>query len=136
LQSQQKSASVDPQNWTYWRQRTGNELGNEFYQEGDYLSALQIYKSLASLSTAPDWQLPALYQVGLVYERLRQSQKAVDTYEEILKGRSGRGTNASSPSVSAVLEMAEWRKGFVAWQQRADESTRKLNPPEPASTSQ
>jgi tetratricopeptide (TPR) repeat protein len=136
LQSQQKSSNIDPQNWTYWRQRTGNELGNQFYQEGDYMSALQIYKSLASLSASPDWQLPALYQVGLVYERLRQSQKALDTYEQILKERSALGTNAASPSISAVLDMAEWRKGFVAWQQHADDSNRKLNPPESTSTSQ
>jgi tetratricopeptide (TPR) repeat protein len=31
-------------NWIYWQQRTGNEIANQLYKEGDYLNALDIYQ--------------------------------------------------------------------------------------------
>jgi tetratricopeptide (TPR) repeat protein len=126
LQWQQKNAAHDPQSWTYWRQRTGNEIANQLYQEGDYIDALQIYESLSNLSNTPEWQLPALYQVGLVYERLRQSQKALEVYDRMLQQRP-KATNAAGPSVLAVLDMARWRKGFLSWQEHADASNQQLH---------
>ena len=123
------------QNWRYWRQKTGNQIANQLYQEGDYVNALQIYTSLATFSKAPDWQLPALYQVGLVYERLNQPQKALETYEQILHRPAGTSTNNYSPGLMALLDMARWRKGFVGWEQKADNSNRKLNSTEPVPSS-
>jgi tetratricopeptide (TPR) repeat protein len=47
LESQQTTATNRPGNWIYWQQRTGNEIANQLYKEGDYLNALDIYKNLA-----------------------------------------------------------------------------------------
>jgi tetratricopeptide (TPR) repeat protein len=127
LRSQEKSASEDPQNWIYWRQRTGNDIANQFYQQGDFNNALLIYQTLATLSNAPEWQLPALYQAGLVYERLRQPDKALETYAQLLERRPA-STNAPSPSLTAVLDMASWRKAHLAWAQRAEDVNRRLLP--------
>lgn len=136
LVSEKRVADRDPTAWTYWRQKTGNEIANQLYQEGDYFNALQVYQSLASLNGSPDWQLPALYQVGLVYERLRQTQKATETYDQIIQQQSKLGTNRSNPSLMAVLDMAKWRKDFLVWQEKADESSRKLNGAEPTPENQ
>jgi tetratricopeptide (TPR) repeat protein len=135
LQSQQKKPGQDAEAWLYWRQRTGNEIANQLYQEGDYLDALQVYLALATLSHAPEWQIPAIYQIGLVYERLRQPQKAAESYESILKQQPNLGTNASNPSLIAVLDMAKWRKGFLGWQQDANASSQQINPDESSPSS-
>jgi tetratricopeptide (TPR) repeat protein len=119
LQSQQESARRNPELWVYWQRRAGNEIANQLYKEADYLGALQIYQNLAALDTAPSWQAPAWYQVGLVYEQLQQWQKATDTYDQILARRSElTGTNAP-PSLSSLCEMAQWRKDYIAWMQKA-----------------
>jgi tetratricopeptide (TPR) repeat protein len=119
LQSQQDNAKTNPETWAYWQRRAGNEIANQLYKEGDYMDALQIYQNLAGLDTAPSWQAPALYQVGLVYEQLQQWQKATDTYDQILARRTElTGTNAA-PSLSSLCDMAQWRKDYIAWLQKA-----------------
>ena len=47
LQEQSAQAAGHPEVWAYWRQRAGNLIANQFYREGDYLRALDIYTSLA-----------------------------------------------------------------------------------------
>lgn len=119
MQSQQDNAKSNPELWAYWQRRAGNEIANELYKEGDYLDALQIYQNLAALDSAPTWQAPALYQVGLVFEQLQQWQRATDTYDQILNRRSEMtGTNAP-PSLVSLCEMAQWRKDYIAWLQKA-----------------
>src|SRR5690606_14229462 len=53
LQAQESVAMNQPANWAYWQQRSGNEIANQFYKEGDYLNALEIYQNLALLNEAP-----------------------------------------------------------------------------------
>jgi tetratricopeptide (TPR) repeat protein len=119
LQSQQDNAKNNPELWAYWQRRAGNEIANQLYKEGDYTDALQIYQNLASLDTSTTWQAPALYQVGLVYEQLQQWQKATDTYDQILARKAEMtGTNAA-PSLSSLCDMAQWRKDYIAWLQKA-----------------
>ena len=126
LQAEKKSTEGHPEVWAYWQQRVCNEIGNSFYKEGDYVKALGIYASLAKLDSAPEWQLPVNYQIGLTYEHLLQPQKAVDTYTQILAAEAAVGTNAT-PDLQAVFEMARWRAGFLQWQDRAELATRSLS---------
>jgi tetratricopeptide (TPR) repeat protein len=119
LQSQQDNARTNPDLWAYWQRRAGNEIANELYKEGDYLDALQIYQNLAALDKTTDWQAPALYQVGLVYEQLQQWQKATDTYDQILARRSEMTATNAAPSLASLCEMAQWRKDYIAWLQKA-----------------
>lgn len=122
LQSQQAAAAQRPADWVYWQQRTGNEIANQLYKEGDYLSSLEIYRTLSGLNTNAAWQLPAWYQMGLVYERLQQPQKAAETYARILeREKEITGENASA-SLSAVLDMARWRKEHIEWQLKTEKS--------------
>jgi len=133
LQSQQKQAEAHPELWAYWQQRTGNEIANELYKEGDYMSALEIYLGLANLNTSPAWQLPVWYQIGLVYEHLKQPAKAMEMYDQILKRQIEVRTNSPSQSLIALLDMAQWRRNYIQWGKQADESVEKLHLPPAAS---
>lgn len=119
LQEQKARTKDQPEIWAYWQQRAGNEIANQLYHEGDYPRALDVYLSLAQLDASPSWQLPVYYQVGITYERLMQPAKAAETYNQILARENELGTNAS-PGLKAVVDMARWRVGFLAWQTKAE----------------
>ncbi len=122
LLKEQKEKTLDhPEVWAYWQQRAGNEIANQLYQEGDYVRALEVYLNLAQLDSAPGWQLPVDYQIGLTYEKLMQPQKAVDTYRNILKHEAELGTNAT-PGQKAMFSMARWRADFLGWREKAEQS--------------
>ncbi len=125
LQSQQEKAAANPTTWAYWQQKTGNEIANQLYKEGDYLRALQLYYGLAALSTNVDWQLPVMYQLGLTFERLEQPAKALQQYSAILRRDPEVSTNAA-PSLRAIIDMARWRQEYLAWQTNTETTTRML----------
>jgi len=126
LREQHTNALPDPQTLAYWQRRAGNEIGNRFYVEGDSMRALDIYLCLAGLDNSPEWQLPVRYQIGLVFERLHQPEKAVEYYESILQRDKEIPTNAP-PSLKTVLEMAHWRKEFVEWQSKTETANLQLH---------
>jgi tetratricopeptide (TPR) repeat protein len=119
LQEQCGRTNCTSQTLAYWQRRCGNSIANQFYQEGDPLKALDIYLRLAVLDTAPEWQLPVWYQVGLVFERLNQPAKAIEYYAYIA-AREKEVSGAASPSMKAVIEMANWRKDFLGWQLKTE----------------
>lgn len=104
--------------WVYWQQRAGNEIGNQFYEESNFLSALDVYTALAALDPSPAWQMPVWYQIGIVCERLQQPQKAMETYARIM-GREKELVSTASPGLKTVLDMARWRASFLGWQTQA-----------------
>jgi tetratricopeptide (TPR) repeat protein len=114
-------AEKDPAAWAYWQQRTGNDLANQLYREGDYLSALQVYETLSKLRDTPEWQLPAWYQMGLVFERLGQPRKSADLYRRILDRQKEVPT--PSPGLTLVFEMAKWRSENISWTDLAEKDT-------------
>jgi len=119
LKDEHDKTTNNPAVWAYWQQRVGNEIGNQLYQEGDYVKALQVYLALTQLDPAPAWQLPARYQVGLTYEKLLQPQLAMEAYRNILTNSvASQGTN-TSPGLKSVVEMAGWRLNFLEWNERA-----------------
>lgn len=137
LRSQQSLAKEHPETLAYWQQRTGNEIANQLYQEGDFLRALDIYQSLLPLSPTPSWQCPLYYQIGLAYERLEQPTRAADSYGAILAMEKDIGTNAPA-GLKAMLDMARWRQNFLQWQVRTEIAHREFKPfvaPAPAPAS-
>ena len=119
LREQRDRTRERPADWAYWQERTGNLIANQLYREADYSKALDIYLSLVQLDASPAWQWPVNYQVGMTYERLRQPQKAIETYAGIVSGRKGAETNVP-PSLQAVLDMAQWRINYLRWQDKAE----------------
>jgi tetratricopeptide (TPR) repeat protein len=120
LLKEEKDKSKDhPEVWAYWQQRTGNEIANQLYRDGDYPKALDIYLSLLQLDRTAAWQLPLKYQIGMTYERLLQPDMATQSYSNIVTRQTDLGTNAS-PGLKAIVEMAQWRIKFIQWQSHAD----------------
>lgn len=120
LKEERDKTTNDPAVWTYWQQRVGNEIGNQLYQEGDYVKALQVYLALAQLDPSPAWQLPVRYQVGLTYEKLLQPSLAMEVYRNILTNAvHGAGANLA-PGLQSLLDMASWRLNFLEWNARAE----------------
>jgi tetratricopeptide (TPR) repeat protein len=128
LQEQKARMKEHPELWSYWQQRAGNEIANQFYREGDFGKALDIYLSLEQLDCDPSWQLPVAYQVAMTYERLLQPAKAAQIYGSILD-RESEASRTASPGLKAVFEMARWRRNFIHWQERAEAINQSLSNP-------
>jgi tetratricopeptide (TPR) repeat protein len=127
LQATQKNAAAQPSDWVYWQKRAGNDIANRMYEEGDYANALAIYSRLAQLDAAPAWKWQVRYQMGLIYERLAQSDKAYEAYDQILTAAKEHSTtDGLAPGLQMVMDMARWRKDFLAWQTRAEQANGQL----------
>jgi TolA-binding protein len=128
LRSQQSGG--DAKAWTYWQRRTGNQLANDFFQNGDTTSALAIYQGLAALSPDPAWRLPVEYQIGLCFERLRSTADAVTAYQSVIDGARpspaaalpaspGDAAAPAAPATSVefteLARMAAWRIKQLNW---------------------
>ena len=134
LTEQQAAAKENPENWLYWRLRAGNMLANQFFNDGDYYNALELYLNLAQMADTAEWQLPTLYQTALVYEKLRQSEKAVETYKRIASREAELGANPK-PSLKTIVDMAKWRAIHLDWRIKGEQALQSLRPalqPQPA----
>jgi tetratricopeptide (TPR) repeat protein len=131
LQAQEATAQANPDNWIYWQQRAGNQIANQLYVDGDYLRALEIYQHLAALDHSVAWQMPVLYQIGLIYERLRQPQKAAESFALIIARERELLSLGDDPTLKTVLGMAKWRKEQLTWQDRAELAVQSLHLSQP-----
>ena len=128
LKEQRDQSRRDPAVWAYWQKRAGNEIANQFYQEGEFPTALSLYQHLASADDSPGWQLPILYQVGLIYERLGQQEEARHAYTRILdRQKELTGTNLT-PSLQSVIDMARWRGRTLGWLETTQARVQDLRP--------
>ena len=136
LRGQEANSAANPKQWAYWQRRTGNQLANEFFQNGDTANALSIYRGLAGLSPEPLWRLPAEYQIGLCYERLRRLDLARESYQTILDSVAKANATkapagapdappsappaAPSPDMNELARMASWRMEHLEWNDRTE----------------
>jgi tetratricopeptide (TPR) repeat protein len=113
-----------------WKQAVGNQIANDLYTHGDYTNALVVYQHLTEADSSPEWQVPVLYQIGLVQERLHQFDQASAAYSRALQSGSPLGEK-TDPSLRVVLDMAAWREKYLAWQTKADQAIQTFHPPPP-----
>ena len=104
----------------------GNELANEFYEQGDFRSALTIYQSLAKYNATPDWRWPAIHKIGLCFERIGLPEKAIMAYQEILNPENADNSEGEvlNQSMQSLRDMAKWRLEHLNWQ---DDLVARLN---------
>jgi tetratricopeptide (TPR) repeat protein len=116
LNAEHSQNTKDVRRWTYWQRRTGNQLANKFFQNGDTLDALRIYLCLVDLSPEPSWHLPVVYQTALCYERLYQVPNARTAYAAVIDGATAK-PDAPAPSADMVelAGMAKWRMDQLGW---------------------
>lgn len=117
LKEQPDRKKKAPDQWLFWQKKAGNEFANDLYQKGEFLSALNIYQNLATLSDAPDWQWPVVYQMGLCFEKLRIERRAAEAYKYIIdESKKPERKLTELPDVLRTLvEMAQWRGEQLVW---------------------
>jgi tetratricopeptide (TPR) repeat protein len=121
LRTEQTMHGENSKRWVYWQRRTGNQLANEFFQNGDVLSALALYRALVDLSREPSWQLPVIYQIALCEDRLGQREQARADYEKIIAFAAGKNGETVTPEMTELARMATWRIGQMEWRAKANE---------------
>ena len=128
LRTEKPKREKAPDRWAYWQKKTGNEFANEFYKQGDALSALTIYQTLAKLGEDPDWQWPVIYQMGLCFERLRLVSRAGESYKYIIDQARKVETDGGklSENLTNLLQMAQWRGEQLAWQYSTETTLQRL----------
>lgn len=128
LEAGRNAAKERPEMWTYWQKRAGNDIANQLYRDGEYVGTLEIYRKLAELDGSAGWQLPAWYQIGLVYERLEQPEKALEVYDRIAGREAEVKKDPGAANLMVVVEMAKWRKGNLSWMRSATTNLATLRP--------
>ncbi len=131
LKESSSEAGRDPKAWTYWKVKTGNQLANNFYEDGDYFNALQIYQSLYYIDKTPSWQAQNLYQIGLCFERLGMFPKAIEAFE-ILVDWSEWPDNQSyndNANLQLLRDMSQWRIENLQWARLSDIYMKKIQNP-------
>ena len=117
LRTEKTRTAKDPKLWIYWQRKTGNQIANEFYEQGDSANALTIYLTLSELSPELAWRLPIVYQVGLCYERLGEAAEAIASYQTILDNvRVPKGDGSARPELADLARMAAWRLDQITCQ--------------------
>jgi TolA-binding protein len=130
LRAESAYTDKDPKRWAYWQRKTGNQLANEFYERGDFGSALLIYQTLAKLSPEPTWRLPVTYQIGLCLERLQNFDRARESYQSIVDNVKPAATDgAARPELAELAEMAAWRLNQLAWLNNTEKQLSLILPP-------
>lgn len=123
LKETKGKAAKNAEGWRKWQKRTGTEVANELYQRGDAMGALTVYQRLAEMDADPAWRLPLVYQIGLCFERLRMTARALEAYAYIdkaeLKQKNGTPITAVE-SATMIKEMAAWRMEYLRWSTDTD----------------
>lgn len=108
--------------WLYWRKRAGNKLGNQLYNEGEYLEALKIYQAMAKLNNTPDWQWPIIYQIALCFERLGMYTMAKKAYEILATGKDWNPDSYKmTDELKVIQDMAKWKLDHNNWRIQTQE---------------
>ena len=111
---------------TRWQKETGRQVAQQFYEEGDFRSAVTIYQTLATLDTTADWQWPIVYEIGLCFERLNLPDRAREAYAYLQRPPSGmpksddQSDKPLPPALDAIRGMGKWRQEHLAWQQGSE----------------
>jgi TolA-binding protein len=113
LQTEKSRVLANPKRWSYWQRRTGNQLANDFFEDGDIMNAEAIYAGLAAISDDPAWQLPVTYQLALCDERLGNTEKARMSYQKVVDSVKAD----SQTSFLELKRLAAWRLGELDWRE-------------------
>ena len=122
LKDENSHKATTPELWKRWQKRAGTEVASELYEHGDARNALAIFQRVAELDPSPDSRLPAVYQIGLCFERLRLFNRAFEAYAYITSAQpSGKDAKpAGANYFGEIKEMAQWRVDYLHWITNAD----------------
>ncbi len=123
LRAESSMMEKNPKRWAFWQRKTGNQLANDFYENGSFKSALHIYQSLEALSSEPLWKITVLYQIGLCHERMMQLDQARSAYTSILEQARDATLDANQTTeANDIVQMVNWRLKHIAWQSETNDT--------------
>lgn len=119
LKQKVDSEDIDLETWRFWQKKSGNQLANELYEQGEYKEALQIYQALGQLQENPEWLWPILYQLGLCFEKLGLEAQAMEAFEILSTGGewSENGFEPDS-NLQHLQQLASWRLNHLKWESK------------------
>lgn len=116
LKTEHHITPEDMELWQYWRKKTANQLAEQFYEKGNFLSAIKIYQAMAPVNRNPSWQWPVIYQIGLCFERLHMYPKAQEAYRLLATSDEWDDIKFTmTPTLQSLQEMAAWRLEHLEW---------------------
>jgi tetratricopeptide (TPR) repeat protein len=132
LKEEKPREKESPEAWRRWKMRTGMELADALYNKGDAMNALTIYQRLAELDSRPEARWPMVYQIGLCFERLRLTQRALEAYTYLTNGELPKKSGPDSPvaDFGGIREMAQWKMDYLRWATDTDQSLSKVLKPD------
>lgn len=114
LRTERARVDKDPKRWARWQLRTGNQLANDFFENGDTMNAQTIYAALLDLSNDTTWRVPILYQLALCFERLAATERARAYYQQVVDAAG----KTPPPELAELVRMAAWRIEHLQWRDR------------------
>ena len=95
-------------------------------ERADYLSAAR------GARPKPEWRWPIVYQIGLCFERLRLTQRALEAYAFFVGGDipKSAATGTFAADLPALKEMAQWKMDYLRWATDVDHSLSKVLKPD------
>lgn len=125
LRTEQAKMSESPKRWSYWQRRTGNQLANDFFSQGDTFHALAIYRGLLALAPEPGWRLPLLYQIALCEERLGAIDRARQSHQQVVE----HAGSENQPDLVELAQLSRWRLEHLGWREGIERQiTSQLSP--------
>ena len=127
LKSVSAQRDFSEKEWLYWKERTGTQMANSFFEKGDYMSALKIYQTMAPISDEAAWRLPIVYQLGLCFEKLHINSKAWEAFVYVTDYKKPENDLEEENSTLVFLrESAAWRLKHIKWKDENKEEREEI----------
>ncbi|MSR42733.1 MAG: tetratricopeptide repeat protein [Pedosphaera sp.] len=112
--------------WSLWLFRSMNEFANQSFQAADFAAAADAYRWLLARDRTIESQVQILNQIGLCHERLREEDKAVRAYTDLITAAQDRpeeiGKSTQRLALQTIVGMARVRNEILSFKRSVEES--------------
>ena len=112
--------------WGLWLFRSMNEFANQSFQAADFPAAAEAYRWLLVRDRTIESQIQILNQIGLCHERLREEDKAVRAYADLITAAQDRpeeiGKSTQRLALQTIVGMARVRNEILSFKRSVEES--------------
>lgn len=112
--------------WGLWLFRSMNEFANQSFQAADFPAAAEAYRWLLVRDRTIESQIQILNQIGLCHERLREEDKAVRAYTDLITAAQDRpeeiGKSTQRLALQTIVGMARVRNEILSFKRSVEES--------------
>ncbi len=118
--------SAQQARWGLWLFRSMNEFANQSFQAADFAAAVEAYRWLLARDRTVESQVQILNQIGLCHERLREEDKAVRAYTDLITAAQNRpeeiGKSTQRLALQTIVGMARVRNEILSFKRSVEES--------------